>query len=97
MNNDFIKDIIKSSIKIEKIISPHTFRHTRAVHLLDKGVNIVYIQELLGHASINTTMEYAKVIEKEKFEAIKKANPQIDDQLSDWNDNADLLSQLLSL
>ena len=44
MNNDFIKDIIKSSIKIEKIISPHTFRHTRAVHLLDKGVNIVYIQ-----------------------------------------------------
>ena len=59
--------------------------------------NIVYIQELLGHASINTTMEYAKVIEKEKFEAIKKANPQIDDQLSDWNDNADLLSQLLSL
>ena len=97
MNNDFIKDIIKSSIKIEKIISPHTFRHTRAVHLLDKGVNIVYIQELLGHASINTTMEYAKVIEKEKFEAIKKANPQIDDQLSDWNDNADLLNQLLSL
>ena len=61
MNNDFIKDIIKSSIKIEKIISPHTFRHTRAVHLLDKGVNIVYIQELLGHASINTTMEYAKL------------------------------------
>ena len=97
MNNDFIKDIIKSSIKIEKIISPHTFRHTRAVHLLDKGVNIVYIQELLGHASINTTMEYAKVIEKAKFEAIKKVNPQIDNQLSDWNDNADLLSQLLSL
>ena len=52
---------------------------------------------MLGHASINTTMEYAKVIEKAKFEAIKKANPQIDDQLSDWNDNADLLSQLLSL
>ena len=97
MNNDFIKDIIKSSIKIEKIISPHTFRHTRAVHLLDKGVNIVYIQELLGHASINPTMEYAKVIEKAKFEAIKKVNPQIDNQLSDWNDNADLLSQLLSL
>ena len=97
MNNDFIKDIIKSSIKIEKIISPHTFRHTRAVHLLDKGVNIVYIQELLGHVSINTTMEYAKVIEKSKFDAIEKANPKITDDLKDWNDDQDLLSQLLNM
>ena len=97
MNNEFIKDIIKSSIKSEKTISPHTFRHTRAVHLLDKGVNIIYIQELLGHTSINTTMEYAKVIEKTKFEAIKKANPKIDNTLPDWKDDEDLLSQLLSL
>ena len=97
MNNEFIKDIIKSSIKSEKTISPHTFRHTRAVHLLDKGVNIIYIQELLGHTSINTTMEYAKVIEKTKFEAIKKANPKIDNTLPDWNNDEDLLSQLLSL
>lgn len=52
MNNEFIKDIIKSSIKSEKTISPHTFRHTRAVHLLDKGVNIIYIQELLGHTGV---------------------------------------------
>ena len=97
MNNEFIKDIIKSSIKSEKTISPHTFRHTRAVHLLDKGVNIIYIQELLGHTSINTTMEYAKVIEKTKFEAIEKASPKIDNTLPDWNNDEDLLSQLLSL
>ena len=97
MNNEFIKDIIKSSIKSEKTISPHTFRHTRAVHLLDKGVNIIYIQELLGHTSINTTMEYAKVIEKTKFEAIEKASPKIDNTLPDWKDDEDLLSQLLSL
>ena len=67
------------------------------MHLLDKGVNIIYIQELLGHTSINTTMEYAKVIEKTKFEAIKKANPKIDNTLPDWNNDEDLLSQLLSL
>lgn len=91
------KIINKYSKEIDKQISPHTFKHTRAVHLLDKGVNVLYIQELLGHTSVNTTMEYAKVIEKSKFEAIEKANPKIDNNLPDWNNDHDLLSQLLNL
>lgn len=91
------KIVNKYSKKINKQISPHTFRHTRAVHLLDRGVNIIYIQELLGHTSVTTTMEYAKVIEKSKFEAIEKANPKIDNNLPDWNDDQDLLNQLLNL
>ena len=71
-----LAEIVKKYFKIiSKKVSPHTFRHTRAVHLLDKAVNVVCIQELLGHASINTTMEYAKIVEKSKFDAIKKANP----------------------
>ena len=97
MNNEFIRDVIKTINSLNKQISPHTFRHTRAVHLLDKGVNVIYIQELLGHTSINTTMEYAKVIEKSKFEAIKKANLEIDNNLPDWNDDKNLLSKLLNL
>ena len=97
MNNEFIRDVIKTINPLNKQISPHTFRHTRAVHLLDKGVNIVYIKELLGHTSINTTMEYAKVIEKSKFEAIEKVNPKIDNDLPDWNNDNDLLNQLLNL
>lgn len=97
MNNEFIRDVIKATNPLNKQISPHTFRHTRAVHLLDKGVNIIYIQELLGHTSINTTMEYAKVIEKTKFEAIEKVNPKMDNNLPDWNDDKNLLYQLLSL
>ena len=95
--NTLSEIVNKYSKIINKKISPHTFRHTRAVHLLDKGVNIIYIQELLGHSSINTTMEYAKVIEKSKFDAIKKANPKIDNDLPDWNDDQDLLSQLLNM
>ena len=97
MNERFIRDVINACNILEKKISPHTFRHTRAVHLLDKGVNIVYIQELLGHSSINTTMEYAKVIEKSKFNAIEKANPKISTDLPDWNNDQDLLSQLLNM
>lgn len=93
-----LAEIVKKHSKIiSKKVSPHTFRHTRAVHLLDKGVNIIYIQELLGHTSINTTMEYTKVIEKSKFDAIKEANPKLDNDLPDWNNDSDLLSQLLNM
>ena len=97
-SHDTLSKIINKYTKnINKQISSHTFRHTRAVHLLDKGVNIIYIQELLGHISVNITMEYAKIIEKSKFEAIEKANPKIDNNLPDWNDDEDLLIQLLNL
>ena len=81
-----------------KKISPHTFRHTRSIHLLDKGVNIVYIQEFLGHEQIITTQEYVKVIEKSKFEAIERVTPKlIDEKLEDWNNDKELLSLLLNL
>ena len=97
-NERFVRDIINKYTKnIDKKISPHTFRRTRAIHLLDKGVNIIYIQELLGHSSILTTQEYVKSITKTKFEAIEKVTPKLIDELPDWNDNKDLLNQLLNL
>lgn len=82
-----------------KNITPHTFRRTRATHLLDKGVNIIYIKELLGHASITTTEKYAKVITSSKFKAIEKSTPQLSNNkiLNNWNDDKDLLNQLLNL
>ena len=84
---------------ISKKITSHTFRRSRATHLLEAGVNILYIQELLGHEDISTTQEYAKVIEKNKIEAIKKASPNLGgtELLPDWNDDKGLLNQLLNL
>lgn len=87
----------KCNIIKGKKITPHTLRRTRAIHLLDKGVNIVYIQELLGHSSILTTQDYTRAITKSKFEAIEQATPKLDAKLTDWNDDQDLLSQLLNL
>ena len=82
----------------EKDITPHTFRHTRAIHLLSSGVSLIYIRDLLGHDSVTTTEEYAKVLEEDKFEAIRNANPNtVTDNLEDWNDDQDLLNQLMNL
>ena len=42
-------------------VTNHTFRHSKAVHLLEAGVNLVYIRDFLGHSSVTTTEVYAKI------------------------------------
>ena len=54
-------------------VSPHTFRHSRAMHLLQSGVNLIIIRDILGHVSVQTTETYARVDSKLKRDAIAKA------------------------
>ncbi len=79
-------------------ISPHCLRHSKAMHLLQSGVNLVYIRDLLGHADVSTTEGYARADEHFKRKALEQAYPsptpvsettawQKDDDLLDWLKN----------
>jgi site-specific recombinase XerD len=64
--------ILNTELIPEKI-SPHSLRHSKAMHLLQAGVNLVYIRDILGHVSIQTTEIYARADSKQKREALESA------------------------
>jgi site-specific recombinase XerD len=83
-------------------VSPHSLRHSTAVHLLESGVEPNAIRAWLGHASLETTNRYAEITLRMKVEALKQCEPPT--QASErshgrpvWRDDADLLSWLSSL
>ena len=53
---------------------PHALRHTRAIHLLDSGMNIMLLKNFLGHSNIVNTLIYLKYSNKDMAEAIDRAN-----------------------
>ena len=71
----FIKELAER-IQLQKNISPHTFRHSFATHLLEGGANLRAIQSMLGHESIGTTEIYTHVNIQDLREAVLKYHPE---------------------
>lgn len=81
-----------------KIITPHMIRHSKAMHLYQAGVNLIYIRDILGHADISTTDIYARADTESKRKELERAFPDITPNApSSWNHDENLLEFLNSL
>ena len=61
----YISEGVKKSLYLDCIafpITPHVFRHSKAMHMLHAGINLFYIRDILGHVDVSTTEIYAREI-----------------------------------
>lgn len=79
-------------------ISPHCLRHSKAMHLLQSSVNLIYIRDFLGHTDVKTTQIYARADVTLKRKAIEAASViDVAKNVKSWTDDEDLMSWLNSL
>ena len=72
-------------------LSPHKLRHTVAMELVDSGVDLIYVRDLLGHVSVTTTEVYAKASAEKKRAAIESISKEIvPKENAQWEINNDL-------
>lgn len=79
-------------------VTPHTFRHTKAMHLCQAGVDMIYIRDILGHVSLETTNIYAKINIEQMRDALENTYPELSGtDLPDWSEDNSLMDFLTGL
>ena len=94
---DKAKDV--PGFKVDFNITPHVFRHSKAVHMVRAGLNLIYIRDFLGHVDCCMTEIYARIDTEAKRTAIEKACKDIfpKEKTIDWTADEDLMSFLETL
>ncbi len=88
---------VKNPKLIPEKLSCHSLRHSKAMHLLQAGVNLVYIRDILGHVSVQTTEIYARADSLQKRKAIEQAYVEVSPkEVPVWESNKNLLGWLKS-
>jgi site-specific recombinase XerD len=85
------------SALIPKKVHPHLLRHSRAMALLQAGIELIYIRDFLGHYSVLTTEHYARVSNEETRKALMKVSEDTNAELPVWQQDNDLLEFLKDL
>jgi site-specific recombinase XerD len=84
--------------KVPEKVRCHMLRHSKSIHLLQAGVNLIYIRDFLGHSDIRTTEVYLKADTELKRRALESAYPDlVDSSLPDWSKNSGLMEWLSDL
>lgn len=91
----YVESARREQPTIPEKVTPHILRHSKAMHLLEAGVNIVYIRDILGHVNIATTGIYARSNLEMKKKALEKVAivPDASD-VPFWTEDKDLLTWL---
>ncbi|WP_027373247.1 MULTISPECIES: tyrosine-type recombinase/integrase [Chryseobacterium] len=85
---------------IPESISPHTMRHSKAMHLVQAGINLIFIRDFLGHSSVITTEIYARADSKQKREALESVYEDVIPQkgkVGSWEKDSKLRNDLNNL
>lgn len=96
MLKNYAKQAVETCSEIPHSVHPHLFRHTRAMDLYKAGMPLSYIAEFLGHANMSTTEIYASADIQMLRDALKKADPEIADEVPEWKDE-EILKKLCGL
>jgi len=88
----------KTNIVFPEKISPHVLRHTKAMHMLQSNINLIYIRDFLGHVNVTTTEIYAKADVEVKRKALEAAyiKTEIPEQ-PEWINDKSLMEWLKNL
>jgi len=79
-------------------LSPHCFRHSKSIHLLQSGIDLIYIRDFLGHVDVKTTEIYARIDGEMKRKALEKSsNNVVVQKMPEWQSNTGLMSWLKNI